>query len=352
MATARDVARRAGVSTSTVSHVINGTQNVSEVLRKRVLKAMRDLEYQPNAMARSLRTRRSHTLGLLVPDLANPFVPAVVRGIEDVAKDNDYSVILCNLDEDPEREREYLRVLLSRRVDGLLMGPTGERHEALERLVSERFPLVFFDRYVAGLDVSVVMLHNERAAHVAVSHLIELGHTRIGMVSGHPRHSTTHDRIAGYRHALSEAGLVVDERLIVGGSSTSEGAARAMTSLLAVPERPTAVFCANNLMTIGALSAGRRAGLSVPEELALVGFDDFSWADVFHPRLTTVAQPTYEIGRSAAELLLELIRSGGTVPPRHILLAGQLIVRESSGAPLESQSERTLAVFPPKSSRR
>ena len=352
MATARDVAKRAGVSTSTVSHVVNGTQKVSQALRKRVMQAMRDLDYQPNAMARSLRTRRSHTLGLLVPDLSNPFVPAVVHGIEDVAQENGYSVILCNLDEDPEREREYLRVLLSRRVDGLLIAPTGERHEALERLVQQRFPLVFFDRYVAGLDVSVVSLHNEQAAQLAVRHLVDLGHTRIGMVSGHPAHTTTHDRVAGYRRALAEAGIPVDEGLIVGGGSTSEGAAQAVATLLEGSSRPTALFCANNLMTIGALFAIAETGMTVPEDVALVGFDDFSWSEVFRPRLTTIAQPTYELGRSAASLLIEIIRADGAVSPRHVLLSGALVIRESCGSPREVQAKRSLAAFSPRRSTR
>lgn len=343
MATLRDVAQRAGVSTSTVSHVVNRTRTVSETLRRRVLAAAQDLDYEPNAMARSLRMRRSNTLGLIVSDLGNPFFTAVVHGVEDAAQENGYELILCNSSEDVAREQAYLRVLISRQVDGLILSPVGIQHEMLTRMVREGFPLVLFDRDVPGLDLSAVMLDNERAAFDAVHHLTALGHSRVGMVSGLPSAASTNsERIAGYRRALEEAGLPEDSRLIAPGHATSEGAAGAVAELLAVTPTPTAIFAANNLMTIGALFAIQQAGLSVPKDIALVGFDDFSWYEVFRPRLTTVSQPTFELGRVAADLLLNLIRSDHAEPTRRIVLRGKLIVRESSGAALESQTPRTL----------
>jgi len=331
VATARDVARQAGVSVSTVSHVLNETRTVSDALRQRVQQAARDLEYEPNAMARSLRIRRSDTLGLMVSDLSNPFFTAVVRGVEDVAQERGYALILCNSNEDPLRERDYLRVLLSRQVDGLMLSPVGQSHESLIRLVQDRFPLVLFDRDISGIDVSTVTLDNERAAFAAVCHLVELGHRRIGMVSGLPSHSTGRDRIAGYRRALREAEIPDDGQLIGVGNSTSEGATVAVSALLDLAERPTAVFATNSLMTIGALIAIQQRGLSVPEDISVVGFDDFLWSAVLRPRLTTVAQPTYELGRTTAELLIDVIHSKGPVTTRKIVLGGQLIVRESSG---------------------
>lgn len=334
MATARDVAKRADVSTSTVSHVLNGTRLVSDDLRQRVMAATHDLGYEPNAVARSLKTQRSDTVGLIISDLANPFFTAVVRGVEDTAKLRGYALILCNSNEDPDREEDYIGVLLSRQVDGLILAPVGEGHEHLARLQRRRFPLVLIDRDLPDFEVSTVTLDNERAAYQAVHHLVQLGHTRIGMISGRRGISTTRDRIAGYRRALEEAGLAYDDRLIAPGGSTTEGGATAAATLLGLPQPPSAMFAANNLMIIGALSAIEQVGLSVPADIALVGFDDSPWSNVFRPRLTTVAQPTYELGRTAAELLFETMGAVEPKPRRRVLLRGELIVRESCGIDL------------------
>jgi LacI family transcriptional regulator len=329
--TARDVARLAHVSTSTVSHVINGTRPVSPQLRDRVLAAMQDLGYEPNAVARSLKIKRSHTLGLIISDIANPFFTAVVRGVEDVAQAKGYMLIVGNSDEDPTKEEAYLRLLAARRVDGLILAPAGEPHPYLDRLVRDAFPLVFLDREVPQLPVPAVLLDSIVAAEEAVRHLIGLGHRRIGMIAGRSRISSTSDRIAGYRHALAAAGIPYDQDLVVSGGSRAEGGAAAAEALLELRPRPTALFTANNLMTIGAIGAVQARGLRIPEDIAVVGFDDFSWADVFRPRLTTVAQPTYELGRVAAELLVRRIDEGDT-PPARVVLPGRLIVRESCGA--------------------
>jgi LacI family transcriptional regulator len=331
VSTARDVAERAGVSTSTVSHVLNNTRWVSPDLRQRVLSAMQELNYEPNAVARSLKVKRSNTLGLIISDIGNPFFTAVVRGVEDVAQERGYTIILCNSDEDPAREAAYLRVLSARRVDGLILAPAGVRHDYLVRLARAHFPLVFLDREVPDMPMTSVLLENEVAAREGVRHLIRLGHRRIAMVSGRPLVTSTIDRIAGYRHALDEAGIPVDDRLIVSGDSRTEPARLASDAVLDVDPAPTAFFVANNLMTIGAVAAIHARGLAIPRDIALVGFDDFSWADVFRPRLTTVAQPTYELGRTAAELLVARIASEPETPPERIVLPGRLVVRESSG---------------------
>lgn len=332
MATVLDVARRAGVSTATVSYVLNGTRFVSEALRERVMAAARELQYEPNAAARTLRSNRSATIGLLVSDLHNPFFTEAIRGIEDVAQARGYTVILTNSAEDPVRESACLRALRARHVDGLILAPAGGRYAELEALLAANVPLVFLDRKVPGLNAAAVTLDNETAAQAAVSHLIELGHQRIGMIAGRSRLSTTLERQDGYRRALAEAGLTVDETLVIEGGSTIEGGATAADALLQRSAPPTAVFVANNLMTIGALMVIERHGLSVPDDVALVGFDDFAWADVLRPRLTTVAQPLYEIGETAAELLLSQL-AGLLTEPRQVTLPGTLIVRDSSGAP-------------------
>ena len=332
MPTVQDVARHAGVSVATVSYVLNGTRFVSAGLRERVLAAVRELHYEPNAAARTLRSNRSHTLGLILPDLRNPFFTEVVRGVEDVAEAQGYTVLLANSDEDPQREATHLRVLRAKHVDALIVAPAGSPYPELEQLVEARFPLVLLDRDLAGLGAPAVMLDNRAAARAAVDHLIRLGHQRVGMIAGRPPISSTVDRQRGYRRALDQAGLPFDEQLVATGGSTIDGGAAAASNLLELPSPPTAIFAANNLMTIGAVMAIEQHGLTIPGDVALVGFDDLPWADVFRPRLTTVAQPLYELGRSAAELVLNQL-SGADHRPRRVLLPGTLVVRDSSGAP-------------------
>jgi len=351
MATVHDVARRAGVSTSTVSHVVNGTRFVSDELRGRVLAAMRELDYTPNAAARMLTLKRSRTIGLIVSDIRNPFFASVARGVEDVAQELGYTVVLCNSDEDAEREAACLSALESRAVDGVLLASAGVADEHLSRLVRAGFPIVLVDRDLPELGAPAVVLDNEGAAYNAVRHLIAGGHRRIAMLSGRASISTTTERIAGYRRALREAGLALDERLIVSGASTSEGGAAAATIVLDVDPPPSAIFSGNNLMSIGALQAIANRGLVVPDDIALVGFDDFPypWSDAFRPHLTTVAQPTYELGRRAAEILVEHLRGSSSNHPERVILEGKLVVRESSGT-LPRQDQRK--IVPPRRTRR
>jgi LacI family transcriptional regulator len=335
--TVRDVAKRAGVSTSTVSHVVNRTRFVSDELRERVLTAMRELDYEPNAAARMLSLKRSETLGLIVADIRNPFFASVARGVEDVAQEHGYTVVLCNSDEDLAKETACLKALQSRQVDGVVLASAGVADAYVTRLVHAGYPIVLVDRELPGLGVPAVLLDNEGAACSAVEHLIASGHTRIGMLSGRPSISTTTERIAGYQRALRAAGLESDNRLVISGRSTSEGGAEAAHALLDLDPPPTAIFSGNNLMSIGALQAIASRGLSVPDDVALVGFDDFPfpWSDAFRPHLTTVAQPTYELGRRSAEVLVQLLRGSGLPAERRIVLDGKLVIRESSGALLQ-----------------
>jgi LacI family transcriptional regulator len=351
MATVHDVARRAGVSTSTVSHVVNGTRFVSDELRERVLAAMRELDYTPNAAARMLSLKRSRTIGLIVSDIRNPFFASVARGVEDVAQELGYTLVLCNSDESAEREAACLTALESKAVDGVLLASAGAADEHLSRLVRAGYPIVLVDRDLPELGAPAVVLDNEGAAYNAVRHLIAGGHRRIAMLSGRASISTTTERIAGYRRALREAGLAVDERLIVSGASTSEGGAAAATIVLDVDPPPSAIFSGNNLMSIGALQAIANRGLVVPDDIALVGFDDFPypWSDAFRPHLTTVAQPTYELGRRAAEILVECLRGSSSNHPQRVMLEGKLVVRESSGT-LPRQDQRK--TMPPRRTRR
>jgi LacI family transcriptional regulator len=343
MATVHDVARRAGVSTSTVSHVVNNTRFVSDELRERVMAAMRELDYTPNAAARMLTLKRSHTIGLIVSDIRNPFFASVARGVEDVAQEQGYTLVLCNSDESADRETACLNALETRAVDGVLLASAGVADEHLARLVQAGFPIVLVDRDLPGLGAPAVLLNNEGAAYSAVWHLITRGHTRIAMLSGRAAISTTIERVAGYRRALNEAGIEVDDRLVVSGASTSEGGAIAANAVLDLDPSnpPSAIFSGNNLMSIGALQTIVNRGLLVPEDVALVGFDDFPfpWSDAFRPHLTTVAQPTYELGRRAAELLVQRLKGASSTSVARVVLDGKLVVRESSGA-LPRQLER------------
>jgi LacI family transcriptional regulator len=335
MATVHDVARHAGVSTSTVSHVLNRTRFVSDELRERVLAAMRELDYTPNAAARMLTLKRSQTIGLIVSDIRNPFFASVARGVEDVAQEQGYTLVLCNSDESAWRETACLYALETRAVDGVLLASAGVADEHLSRLVQAGYPIVLVDRDLPELGAPAVLLDNEGAAYSAVWHLITRGHQRIAMLSGRAAISTTTERVAGYQRALREAGIDLDDRLVVSGESTSEGGVIAANKVLELDDPPSAVFSGNNLMSIGALQAIGNRGLLVPEDVALVGFDDFPfpWSDAFRPHLTTVAQPTYELGRRAAELLVQRLKGvSSTASPERVVLEGKLVVRESSGA--------------------
>ena len=345
----RDVAQRAGVSTSTVSHVLNRTRFVSEDLRERVMAAMRELEYHPNAAARMLSLRRSNAIGLIVSDIRNPFFASVTRGVEDVAQENGFTVVLCNSDENLVKETACLKTLQSRQVDGVLLASAGAPDAQVSRLVHAGYPIVLVDRDLPHLALPAVLLDNEGAAYSAVRHLIDRGHRRIGMLSGSASISTTTERVAGYRRALREAGVEPDPALVISGESTSEGGAEATAALLDLDPPPTAMFSGNNLMSIGALHTITGRGLSVPDDVALVGFDDFPfpWSDAFRPHLTTGAQPTYELGRRAAEMLVQILRAPAPLPPQRLVLDGKLVIRESSGALLPRRRSAVVSASAP-----
>jgi DNA-binding LacI/PurR family transcriptional regulator len=330
-ATIIDVAREAGVSTTTVSHVLNGTRSVAEPTRQRVQAAIERLSYEVNSLAQSLRSDRSQTIGLLVTDISNPFFTSLVRGVEDVANAADYSVMLCNTDEKPDKELTYLRMLRRKRVDAILMASTGVPQPLVDQLIGLGFPLVYFDRPAPGAASDTVVVDNIGGARDAVAHLLQLGHRRVGVISGLSGVGTTDERLDGYMRAMAEHRLPVDQALIRLGNSRLDGGFREMLALLDLPTPPTAVFTTNNLMTLGALGALQSRQVSVPDEMAIVGFDDFEWAAVLRPRLTAVAQPTYEIGSTATRMLIERIESRGGPEPRRVVLPTRLIVRESCG---------------------
>jgi LacI family transcriptional regulator len=333
MPTITDVARKAGVSTSTVSHVINETRYVSDEVKQRVRTAMKDLNYQPNVIARSLRTRETQTVGVVVSDITNPFFTSIVRAIEDEVLKQGYNIILCDTDEKPEREQVYLRLLMGRRVDGLIVAPSSGNADLLQLAIESGYPTVLLDRSIPGLDADVVLSDNEGGAFDAVSYLIGIGHRRIGIIAGRLEVSTGADRMAGYVRAIKAHGIPVDESLIEVAQFKREIAYEKTREMLARSEPPTALFVCNNAMTAGAMAAIKAAGKKVPKDISVVGFDDSEWAALMDPPLTVVAQPIVELGTRAAQLLMRRISGGRVKTPRAIVLKPELIVRGSCASP-------------------
>jgi LacI family transcriptional regulator len=290
---------------------------------------MRELDYRPNAVARNLRRSRTSLWAVIISDISNPFFTALVRGVEDVAQNAAYSVVLCNSDNDEAKEGQYVAAALTEQVAGVIISPTpGSPH--LARLLDARVPVVVIDRQAPGHAVDTVLVDNEQGAHQAVAHLAAAGYRRIACIIGPAGLFTAERRLAGYRRALADAGLPDAPGLVRQTRSDADGGHAAMDSLLATGERPDAVFVGNNLMTIGAVTRLYAEGLAVPDEMGVVGFDDVPWATLMRPALTTVAQPTYEVGRSAAELLTARVADPKR-DPTTVTLPTELLIRESSG---------------------
>ena len=337
MATMADVARSAGVSVATVSHVLNDTRPVLPRTRQAVLDAIEELGYTPNTLARSLVTSRTRSIGLAVSAISNPYFTEILQGVEACALEHGYGLLVADPHEDPGHERKVVRLLHERRVDGVIVAPSAAPGELVAYLRRHAVPTVFLDRVPdsPGDDAPVfdqVSADGTEPTVRLVTHLAGLGHRRIGLVAGRPGLSTTRERIAGYRQGLAAAGLPYDERLLVHGDSESAGAERATAALLSSGARPTALVTANNAMTIGALRALRDAGLSVPHDIALCCFDDFAWADLFRPRLTAIAQPSREIGARAVRLLLDRLAEPDR-PARSVRLPCTFVHRTSCGCP-------------------
>jgi LacI family transcriptional regulator len=325
----RDVAQLAGVSISTVSHVVNNSRGVSDEARAQVVQAMAQLDYRPNALARSLRRQKTHSLGMIVPDNANPFFAEIARAIEDRGFAHGYSIILCNSDGNLQKQAAYVDLLVERRVAGILFVAAGVSTELVDDLQRQRVPLVVIDREVPGVAVDMVQTNHHQGGRLATEHLIALGHRRIGCIPAGSDLSPGAERLAGYRDALAAHGLAEDAALVVPGDFQFASGYRAMGQLLALAERPTAVFAGNDLMAVGAIRAATAAGLRVPEDLSIVGFDDISLASYTNPPLTTIHQPKREIGRLAMEMLLARMNDPDA-PPRSVRLETELVVRQSS----------------------
>jgi len=326
-----DVAARAGVSTATVSRFLRNPESVRPEARERTRRAVKALDYHPSHVARNLRVQATRTVGLVVPDIQNPFFTSVVRGIEDVLRGSGYHLMLGNSDDDALREALYLSTLRAEGAAGIVFVPTNAARGAYRRLLRTRIPLVAIDRWVPGLTTDRVVVANAEGAREAVAHLIALGHRRVALVGGPEGVNVAQERRRGYSEALKAAGLAVVDELVRSADFREPGGYAAMGQLLDLKQPPTAVFVANNLMTLGALRAIHGRGLRIPSDIALVSFDDMPWAASLEPALTAVAQPTYELGATAARMLLERVRDPD-LPPRRVVLPATLVVRASCGS--------------------
>ncbi|MGC8794357.1 MAG: LacI family DNA-binding transcriptional regulator [Bryobacteraceae bacterium] len=326
MATIYDVARRAGVSTFTVSAVLNQSARVSPELTQRVLRAARKLDYTISFVARSLQTRRTMTVGMLIPDIGNPWFAKVVRGVEDVCRQRQYSVFIGNTYDQPEIQERYLTVFRSRRVDGMLVFLAPGSEQQLAPVVKKGPPVVFVGRRPRSFAADSVSANNRLGTRLAVEHLISRGHRRIAIITGPLSLSAGRDRVTGWREGLKRAGLPAPLAYRREADWTAESARRHTHELLSLPEPPTAIFAANFLMMTGVLAALRERGLRVPDQVEVMSSDDSEWLDVFEPRISVVLQPSYEMGETAARLLLERIENP-EAPPRRVLLKPSLKLR-------------------------
>ncbi len=330
----KDIAKAAGVSHSTVSRALSDSPLVKAETKARIQRLAQEMGYTPDAIARSLVTRHTRTVGIVVTTITDPFIAEEVQGLEDTAQENDYSVILASSASKPERELATVEMLRAKRVDSLIV--TSSRVGALYLEHLERFgvPVVLVNNHnrQSGRYTFSVSVDNQHGGHLATTHLIQRGHRRIGYVSGPADHSDDAERLAGYRQALDESSTTFDPALVVHGNGRLDGGERALRTLARLAELPTAVFCYNDMTAIGLISAARQAGLSVPDDLAVVGFDDIPLAAHVYPSLTTVAQPQRDMGRQAMNMALALMAADdSTMPFSDIVVKGKLIVRASSG---------------------
>lgn len=327
-ATVKDVSQAAGVSTATVSRVLAGFDEVREDTRQRVLKATKALNYQPNRNARNLRRNTTSKIGVIISDIQNPFFGSVVRGIEKVSIKDDYTLILGNSDEDPEHEKKLIAMLLEEGVAGIILVPTNADTGSYRTLFGYGTPIVIIDRQLPLLDLDMVLVNGAVGAEMAVDYLVSLGHQKIGYVGGMKHLSVMHEREQGYLTALKKNNLPILPDYLRQGNNRQDGGHDAVYELLSLEQPPTAILIANNLMTLGGLQAIHESGLEIPDQVSLVGFDDMDWAASLRPALTCVAQPAYEMGETAAALLLERIHSPEQAS-KTVVLNAHLVIRAS-----------------------
>ncbi len=337
MANIKDVAKRANVSITTVSHIINKTRYVSDELTERVNKAMEELDYHPNSLARGLRSGKTKTIGLVIPDISNQFFAEISRKIEDRGFENGYSVILCNTNDDPQKEKTYIDVLLAKKVEGIIFISTIVESNNLDRVMEFNIPIVVVDRIIKDIKSDTVLVDNSKGGYAAAKYLIELGHRRIGCIEGPSLITPSAQRAEGYKLALQEEGIKIDPDLFVTGDFRYESGNKAMRELLALPNPPTAVFACNDMMALGAIQAINDNGMNIPDDISVIGFDNIPFSETVYPTLTTMAQPIYEIANLIVDLLINRIKlqqqrirtSEQELEYKHVVFETKLIERDS-----------------------
>ncbi|HET9306137.1 MAG TPA: LacI family DNA-binding transcriptional regulator [Candidatus Sulfotelmatobacter sp.] len=326
--TMRQIAQRAKVSIGTVSHVINDTATVREKLRERVLEAIRSLGYQPSQLARGLRRNQTSMLVMIIPDVTNPFFPAVIRGVEDVAYKSSLRLVLCNTDNDPRKELSYLNEMRAYRPAGWLVIPSVDSEIANHFRADAGPPVVCLDRQPSGWRGDVALVANEEGAYKATCHLLRMGHRQLAVITGPLHLANAVERLEGFKRALAEAKVHLEPDYIQEARFERESGYQAAIRLLRMLPRPTGIFACNDLMALGVFLAARELGLRCPEDVSIVGFDNLDFAEFTAPALTTVHQPGYQLGTAAARLLLERM-NGSTHPAKKIVLPSELKIRNS-----------------------
>ncbi|CAH0534565.1 HTH-type transcriptional repressor CytR [Vibrio stylophorae] len=332
MATMKDVAQLAGVSTATVSRALMNPEKVSASTRKKVEKAVLDAGYSPNSLARNLRRNESKTIVAIIPDICDPYYAEIIRGIEEAAMEHGYLVLLGDGGQQKNRENSFVNLVFTKQADGMLLLGTDVPFDVSKPEQKNLPPLVMACEYAPELELPTVHIDNLTAAFEVVNYLTQMGHKRIATITGSDSAAISNFRHQGYQQAMRRAGIEINPAYRVKGDYSFAGGARAMTSLLSLPEPPTAVFCHNDTMAIGAMQQAKRLGLRVPQDISVVGFDDIKFSEYCDPPLTTVSQPRYDIGRKAMLMLLELLR-GKEVQAGSRLLDAKLVIRESAAPP-------------------
>ena len=333
----KEIAKAAGVSTATVSRVLNGSDKVRESTAKKVKKVVDEMNYRMNHVARRMKVKQTDSLviGLVITDIDNPFFSSIAKGVEEVASKNKLVTMICNTNENPEKERFFLNAMLSEKVSGVIIVPTTGNLDFFHELVEDDFPMVMVDRKLKGLRIDSVSLNNKKGAYEAVKRLIQNGHRRIGVVAGIKGLSNTQERLFGYREGLRESGIEEDKDLIFYGDYVESGGRKAIEKFMALKNPPTAVFSTNNLMTLGCIKEIYKQELTIPDDIAIIAFDDSVWSEALIPPLTTVKQPGFELGVNAAELLMKRLNNGDSNRV-DVVLNPELVIRKSCGSNVDT----------------
>ncbi|MCC8180990.1 MAG: LacI family transcriptional regulator [Planctomycetes bacterium] len=326
----KDIARLAGVSTTTVSHVMNNTRFVSEERRKRVQQAMARLNYRPNRLARGLRSKKSYAIGVILPDITNPYFAEVARGVEDACFENNYSAIICNSDDNPKIELHYMSMLAEKQMDGIVLVNVGEYGQKPPESIARAIPFVMLAREVHDFKADSIQVDNRLGGRMAAEYLFNLGHRRVACIGGTPQVYPSWDRVDGFIDYMRGVGYPLPARMVLKGNFQAESGYTLTRKMMAGKNKPTAIFAANDLMAYGAVRALTQAGFAVPGEVSVVGFDDISLSALFNPPLTTVRQPRLDMGGAAVKLLLERMEKHDLEPQR-LMLPLELVVRQTSG---------------------